>query len=76
MKNVLSGLPPRRALQRAKSAIAVKDRSKGPNGSAEEDWELRHGWDAQYSSDDYLKLLTSVRRELRDHAAFHTSNNG
>ena len=29
--------------------------------SAEENWELRHGWEDQYNSEEYLSILSSVR---------------
>ena len=30
---------------------------------ADENWELRHGWEDQYNSSEYLGLLSSVRIE-------------
>ena len=27
----------------------------------EENWELRHGWEEQYNSEEYLNILNSVR---------------
>lgn len=51
-----------RPLVRAKSDLgpqrAGANAEDGP--AEEENWELRHGWEDQYNSDEYLSTLTSV----------------
>lgn len=34
--------------------------AKNSNEVEEENWELRHGWEDQYNSNEYLSLLSSV----------------
>ena len=34
--------------------------AKKSNGVEEDNWELRHGWEDQYNSNEYLSLLSSV----------------
>lgn len=38
--------------------------AKDPSGQEEENWELRHGWEDQYNSNEYLSLLSSVSDHL------------
>jgi hypothetical protein len=35
-------------------------------GEEEEDFAMRHGWQEEYTSSEYLKILHSVRSELSD----------
>ena len=52
---------PRVQLQRANTDHGPQGRSSpGTSQAAEENWELRHGWEDQYNSSEYLGLLSSV----------------
>ena len=54
------GRPP--ALQRARSDFGPRQRSERVNKIAEEDLlHMRHGWHDEYTSNEYLSLLNSVR---------------
>src|SRR3984885_15669472 len=51
------------ALQRARSDLGPRQRSERVNKIAEEDLlHMRHGWHDEYTSNEYLSLLNSVRR--------------
>ena len=51
------------ALQRATSDFGPRQRSERVNKIAEEDLlHMRHGWHDEYTSNEYLSLLNSVRR--------------
>ena len=50
---------PSSQLLRANTDSNLKRRS--PSGASEENWEMRHGWQDQYNSSEYLSLLSSVR---------------
>ena len=53
--------PPKR-LQRAKTEQDLTRDFSAEVGSneSEQNWELRHGWEEQYNSEEYLHLLSSV----------------
>jgi hypothetical protein len=55
---------PSTLLQRSRSDFGprAQDAAKPPTTRAEEEgmWRMRHGWEDQYSSEEYLSLLTSV----------------
>ena len=52
---------PKSQLLRANTDINVKRRSPSAGrGPSEENWEMRHGWEDQYNSSEYLGLLSSV----------------
>ena len=56
-----AGTRPRPHLQRANTDHGPQGRSPPGNSQAsEENWELRHGWEDQYNSSEYLGLLSSV----------------
>ena len=51
------------ALQRTRSDFGPRQRSERVNKIAEEDLlHMRHGWHDEYTSNEYLSLLNSVRR--------------
>jgi hypothetical protein len=51
------------ALQRVRSDFGPRQRSERVNKIAEEDLlHMRHGWHDEYTSNEYLSLLNSVRR--------------
>ncbi len=53
---------PNRQLLRANTDYGPRRQSPSTtSGIAEEIWELRHGWEDQYNSSEYLGLLSSVR---------------
>lgn len=56
----------RKQLLRAKSDLGP--RGPSPTGvdtsTEEENWELRHGWEDQYNSNEYLSILTSVSKHI------------
>ena len=48
-------------LQRAKTAQHfAPDFTAEEDTGTEQNWELRHGWEEQYNSEEYLHLLSSV----------------
>ena len=50
-----------RALQRANTDNNVRRRQTATSSEyVEENWEMRHGWEDQYTSSEYLGLLSSV----------------
>ena len=52
---------PHRQLLRASTDYGPRRQSPSKRpGIAEENWELRHGWEDQYNSHEYLWLLSSV----------------
>lgn len=57
------GIRPKGQLLRANTDIGPRRESHAsrPNVT-EENWELRHGWEDQYNSSEYLGLLSSVSR--------------
>lgn len=61
-----NGYGKRKQLPRAKSDLGP--RGPSPTGvdttTEEENWELRHGWEDQYNSNEYLSFLTSVSRHM------------
>lgn len=57
----LTVIRPRGHLQRANTDRGPRRQSLSNARSVpEENWELRHGWEDQYNSSEYLKLLSSV----------------
>ena len=53
---------PNRKLLRANTDYGPRRQSPSTRPKvAEENWELRHGWEDQYNSSEYLGLLSSVR---------------
>ena len=48
-------------LARAKSDYEREVSTDGPEDEQEFNWEMRHGWEDQYRSEEYLHLLSSVR---------------
>ena len=53
---------PNRLLVRANTDYGPRRQSPSTRPDiVEENWELRHGWEDQYNSSEYLKLLSSVR---------------
>lgn len=59
----INGAPerPRGQLQRANTEGNFSRRSPPARRAAsEENWEMRHGWEDQYNSSEYLTLLSSV----------------
>ncbi len=55
---------PKKQLLRAKSDLGPRGTSPtGVDGGIEEEnWKLRHGWEDQYNSNEYLSILTSVSK--------------
>ena len=52
---------PSSQLQRANTDSNMRRRqTNASNEAVEEDWEMRHGWEDQYTSNEYLGLLSSV----------------
>ena len=52
---------PKNELLRANTDINLRRRSPSASrGASEENWEMRHGWEDQYNSSEYLGLLSSV----------------
>ena len=51
---------PRKQLFRATTDLGPRQASPSRPSSDEEDWELRHGWEEQYNSEEYLTILNSV----------------
>jgi hypothetical protein len=50
------------ALQRARSDFGPRHRGERKAALVEEDlWRMRHGWEDEYTSNEYLALLNSVR---------------
>ncbi len=50
------------ALQRARSDFGPRHRGERNAAVVEEDlWRMRHGWEDEYTSNEYLALLNSVR---------------
>ena len=62
----------RKELPRAKSDLGPRGASPTDADATteEENWELRHGWEDQYNSNEYLSLLTSVSRHMHQELAF------
>ena len=57
---------PQNRLHRANTDHGLRRQSLPAEGDPpEENWELRHGWEDQYNSSEYLGLLSSVRIEWR-----------
>lgn len=57
----LTAARPRGHLQRANTDRGPRRQSlSNAHSVPEENWELRHGWEDQYNSSEYLKLLSSV----------------
>ena len=55
------GARPKGQLLRASTDIGSQRESLTPKSDiTEENWELRHGWEDQYNSSEYLGLLSSV----------------
>ena len=50
---------PRQQLLRAATDFGPRKASPS-RPSSDEDWELRHGWEEQYNSEEYLTILNSV----------------
>jgi regulatory associated protein of mTOR len=55
---------PAAPLLRAKSDFGP--RAKGENGSDDEDWKMRHGWEDEFTSHEYLSLLNSASVPVND----------
>lgn len=54
---------PTSQLQRANTDSNMRRRQTvSSNKTVEEDWEMRHGWEDEYNSNEYLGLLSSVSR--------------
>lgn len=50
------------ALQRARSDFGPRHRGERNAAMVEEDlWRMRHGWEDEYTSSEYLAILNSVR---------------
>lgn len=61
---------PAAPLMRAKSDFGP--RRTGENGSDDEDWKMRHGWEDEFTSHEYLSLLNSVSvRNYRMHWSWY-----
>lgn len=57
---------PTAALKRAKSDYGPRvGFDKSTHGDDEEDVTMRHGWQEEYTSSEYLKVLHSVSRRIR-----------
>lgn len=56
----------RKPLPRVKSDLTARGTSPTSvdTTTEEENWELRHGWEDQYNSIDYLSTLTTVSRHI------------
>lgn len=53
------------ALQRARSDFGPRHRGEMNAAVVEEDlWRMRHGWEDEYTSNEYLALLNSVRSHM------------
>ena len=63
---------PEKPLLRAKSDLGPRGPSPTAVGSnaEEENWELRHGWEDQYNSNEYLSILTSVSKNLASASSY------
>jgi len=61
-----NGYGKRKQLPRAKSDLGPRGPSptRVDTTAEEENWELRHGWEDQYNSNEYLSFLTSVSRHM------------
>ena len=58
---IVNAIRTRRQLQRANTDRGPRRQSPSTaRGNPEENWELRHGWEDQYNSSEYLGLLSSV----------------
>ena len=53
-------LSQRASLIRSKTDINLSSRAKATEEEPELDWDMRHGWEDQYRSEEYLNLLSSV----------------
>lgn len=59
---------PNAQLVRANSDYGPRRQSSvNKHDASEENWELRHGWEDQYNSTEYLGLLSSVRFWISAH---------
>jgi len=57
------GPPP---LTRARSDYGPRRAAeRGPKNGDDESWKMRHGWEDEYSSTEYLSLLNSVSDSLK-----------
>ncbi|MCJ1469945.1 hypothetical protein MMC07_008589 [Pseudocyphellaria aurata] len=55
------GARPKGQLQRANTDVGPRRESPAPRpNTTQENWELRHGWDDQYNSSEYLNTLSST----------------
>ena len=50
---------PRQPLVRSTTEYDPRSLSPGPTRD-DENWELRHGWEEEYNSEEYLTILNSV----------------
>lgn len=58
-------IPPRPGqVVRAKSDVGHDISPESPEDEPEQNWEIRHGWEDQYKSEEYLSLLSAVRKEI------------
>ena len=59
--------PRRPQLLRATTDIGPRGQSPNPAPADDDDenWELRHGWEGEYNSEEYLNKLNSVSSALR-----------
>ena len=60
---VLGGGRPIPALQRAKSDYGPRAGAEKSSPGEDDDLEMRHGWQEEYTSSEYLKVLHSVSME-------------
>lgn len=58
------GTRPTGALQRAKSDYGPRSGLDKPTSGEDDDFAMRHGWQEEYTSSEYLKILHSVRPKL------------
>lgn len=57
---------PKKQLLRAKSDLGPRGQSpsRATHNNEDEIWQLRHGWDDQYNSNEYLSTLSSVSTNI------------
>ena len=60
---VLGGGRPTPALQRAKSDYGPRAGVEKSSSGEDDDFAMRHGWQEEYTSSEYLKILHSVSME-------------
>ena len=55
-----NGAPRRLARAKTEQDLKRNISAEVEDNGAEQNWELRHGWEDQYNSEEYLHLLSSV----------------